>query len=75
MVARRLPASEHDEKRAIDRILRPAKWRGPKVLLNLFALLASPNEIEHAATDGMLGDIAGIAHLRECAHITGTGAA
>ena len=45
-----------------------------KVLADVLALLAGPNEIEHATADGVLGDIAGVAHLRERTNVTGAGA-
>ena len=45
-----------------------------EVLLDVLALLAGANEIEHTTADGMLGDIALVAHLRERAHIASAGA-
>src|ERR1035437_3602684 len=44
------------------------------MLADFPGLLAGANEVEHAAADGMLRDIAGVAHLRERAHIAGAGA-
>ena len=44
------------------------------MLADLLALLASPNEIEHTTTDGVLGDIAGVAYLRERPNVAGAGA-
>ena len=45
-----------------------------KVLADVLALLAGANEIEHTTADGVLGDIAGVAHLRERTHVAGAGA-
>ena len=65
---------QHDEQRAVDGVLRPAKGRGLEMLAEVLALLAGADEIEHTAADRMLGGIAGVAHLRERAHIAATGA-
>ena len=70
----KVAGDQHDEQRAINGVLRPAKWCGSEVLANVLALLAGPNEIEHATADGVLGDIARVPHLRKRAHIAGAGA-
>ncbi len=64
---------QHDKQRAIDGVLRPAKGCGLEMLADVLALLAGANEIEHATADGMFGDIAGVAHLRERADVASRG--
>ena len=65
---------QHDEQRAVNRVLLPAIGCGLEMLAQILALLAGAYEIEHAAADGVLGGIAGVAHLCERADIAATGA-
>ncbi len=66
---------QHDEKGAVDGVLGPAEGGGLEMLAEVAALFARADEIEHAPADGVLGGVAGVAHLGEGAHIAAPGAA
>ena len=65
--------NDHDIERAIDGVLRPTAWSGLEVVPDVLALLAGPDEFEDATANGVFGDIAGVADLRERTDIASTG--
>jgi hypothetical protein len=68
----KVAGDQHHKERAIHRVLRPAVWSGPKVLTDVLAFFAGPNEIEDTTADSVLGHVAWVAHLRERTNVTGT---
>gem|GEM_PF-2351600 len=65
---------DHDKQRAINGILRPAERGRLEGFADVLPFLARADQLQHAAADRVLGDIAGVADLGKSPDIATAGA-